>query len=287
MNSVLELVGSALASPIHIVDVGAMNAGEDPPYARLLESGAAHATLTGFEPQPAECAALNAAAKPGQRFLPYFLGDGRERTFYECALGACSSLYEPDLEFIQRFVGLERVFDVKSRTPVQTRRLDDLPEIAAIDYLKMDVQGAELDVLRGGPARLARALVVDVEVEFVPLYKGQPLFADVDAEMRRLGFMFHTFAGGNVMGRALWPLEHPGGRHYRFNQLMWADAVYVRDPRSYAGLPLDDLLKIAIITHDAYLSPDLAAYALEAHDLRAKTTYADQLVKFVKQHLGG
>lgn len=284
MNSVLQLVGPALASPLHIVDVGAMSTGEEPPYARLLGP---RATLTGFEPQARECAALNAAAKPGQRFLPYYVGDGSERTFYECALGACSSLYEPDVDFTSRFAGLSGAFDVASRSQVQTKRLDDMPEIEQIDYIKMDIQGGERDAIVGGARRLARALVVDVEVEFVPLYKGQPLFADVDAELRRLGFLFHTFAGGNVMGRALRPLQHPGGEHFRFNQLMWADAVYVRDPRSFPALPLDDLLKIAIIMHDAYLSPDLAACALEAHDQREGTRYAKTLLDFVRSVLKG
>ena len=54
--------------------------------------------------------------------------------------------------------------------------------------LKLDVEGAELDVLRGGEGVLAEALVLEVEVELNPLFAGQPLFADVDAHLRERGW---------------------------------------------------------------------------------------------------
>lgn len=69
------------APRIHIADVGAMAVLEDatlaeapPVYQRLLDTGAA--ALTGFEPVAEECEKLNRRAAPGQRFLPYAIGDG-------------------------------------------------------------------------------------------------------------------------------------------------------------------------------------------------------------------
>jgi hypothetical protein len=46
--------------------------------------------------------------------------------------------------------------------------------------------------------------VQQTEVEFVPLYTNQPLFAEVDIALRELGFVFHRFGG--MAGRTMKPL---------------------------------------------------------------------------------
>src|SRR5262249_12061696 len=146
-----------------------------------------------------ECDKLNAAATglggAPQRYLPYFIGDGSERTFYLTSQTMCSSLYEPSTPMLSRFAGLEELVRTTHTSIVPTHRLDDLPEVQAIDYMKVDVQGAELDVLRGATRLLRRTLVVEAEVEFEPLYTDQPLFGDVDRFMRGQGYRFHTFTG--------------------------------------------------------------------------------------------
>jgi hypothetical protein len=57
-----------------------------------------------------------------------------------------------------------------------------------IDILKLDLQGYELEALRGATTLLPRVKTITVEVEFVPLYNGQPLFGDVDVCLRQAGF---------------------------------------------------------------------------------------------------
>ena len=45
----------------------------------------------------------------------------------------------------------------------------------------MDIQGAELDVLRGATRAMENALLVESEVEFQPLYRGYAVLAVVRA----------------------------------------------------------------------------------------------------------
>ena len=67
---------------------------------------------------------------------------------------------------------------------IETTRLDDIKELEAPDILKLDIQGAELDVLRHGVKTLESAVIIESEVEFLELYKGQPIFGDMQVYAR-------------------------------------------------------------------------------------------------------
>ena len=45
--------------------------------------------------------------------------------------------------------------------------------------MKLDIQGAELEVLKGAKKTLSNTLGLEIEVEFVHLYTNQPLFGDL------------------------------------------------------------------------------------------------------------
>ena len=246
---------------LKIIDVGAALSPSGTAYANLLR--AVPCDVVGFEPVETECARLNRLALPRHLYLPYAIADGARRTFYECQVSECSSLFEPDFTLADTFQSLGDPLRVVASRVIDTKRLDDLPETAGADFLKMDVQGAELLVLEGAVARLADILAVHVEVEFLPLYKNQPLFADIDTFLRAHGFAFHTM---NSFGRTFKPAIVNNDPSARLNQLIWADAVYVRDFMRFAELAPESLLKIAAIMHENYRSFDLAAHALGAYD---------------------
>ena len=261
--SLAQMLGKA-APFIDIIDVGAAPiAGQAVDYQPLLKTGLAR--VVGFEPVQADCDALNAKAPKNCQYLPYFIGDGSERTFHLTNYSPTSSLYEPDSARLSRFNNLEELTRVVRSFPVHTRRLDDIPEITGIDLLKIDVQGAELDAFRGAPRLLGEAVAVYTEVEFIPMYKGQPLFADVDAELRSRGFLLHMFADG-ILGRTFKPLFGSAGVNARMNQVMWSDAVYARDYMRLRELTPEKLLKLAVIMHDLCRSFDYVNLVLRAYD---------------------
>jgi len=139
---------------------------------------------------------------------------------------------------------------------VQTRRLDDVTEIRHLDFLKVDVQGAELAVFRGGHGKLARAVAIQTEVSFVTLYENQPALGEVDVELRAQGFVPHTTAAVK-----LWPIAPyvaGGNPRQALNQLLEADLVYVRDFSRPERLDDEQLKHLALIAHHCYQSYDLA-----------------------------
>src|SRR5262249_27082561 len=143
----------------------------------------------------------------------------------------------------------------KARHSVSTRRIDDMPEIGNVDLFKIDVQGAELSVFQNALRALSRTLVIRTEVEFVEMYRGQPLFADVDRLLRGRGFQFHTFPGFG--SRAFKPLALKGEPNKGVRQFLWSDAIYVRDWMRLDELEAAKLRKYAILTHDVVESEDL------------------------------
>ena len=104
-----------------------------------------------------------------------------------------TSLFEPDPSALSLFELLQPFGEVLRRTPLQTHRLDDIVEIQHVDFLKIDVQGAELAVFEGDRAKLTETVEIQTEVSFVPLYEGQPCIGDIDLELRGQGFLPHCF----------------------------------------------------------------------------------------------
>lgn len=262
MFSLLELLPDS--SLLNILDVGAsFNPEEIAPYHHLV--GAGRARLIGFEPNQAECERLRQAYPAPHSFFPHFIGDGGPATFYETNQTQTGSLFPPNTPLLAKFQNLAEVVTPVAEHAVRTMRLDDLPEIDDVDYFKIDAQGAELSVFRGAQRALRQALVICCEVEFVELYKGQPLFADVDAFLRRSGFQFHRIDGG-FGSRVFKPLMYHGDLNAPGSQMLWADAIYVRDWMVLDRMDGGKLLKYAVLAHDLLKSYDLAHLVLSELD---------------------
>jgi len=82
------------------------------------------------------------------------------------------------------------------------------------DLLKLDVQGYELEVLRGGTRCLSHAGAVLCEVSFREFYSGQPLFCDVAGMLATHGFALHAIGAGTALGAPL----------------VQTDALFIRSP---------------------------------------------------------
>jgi len=281
---IASVLGPAMPH-VRIAAIGALWLGEgQEPYDRLIAQG--RAMVVGFEPLREECDRLNALHGPTHRYLPVAVGDGRRRTFYRTNAPMNSSLYRPNHDLLRKFKELANIFDVVGADEIDTVRLDDVPELGDIDFLKMDVQGAELDVLRGAPRVLRDVVAVLTEVEFVPMYEGQPLFGDIDVALREAGFLLHQI--DTPRGFAFRPMVAPAGQERALGQLLWAEFVYARDFMRFASLPPRKLLVLAVLLHEIFHSFGLCALALEAHDkLTGSAFHAAYLTRLTRPDAAG
>lgn len=183
----------------------------DCPQIMVIDVGAAHGiqshwkrigscvSITGFEPEPAAFAKLQNLSFPAVRsvnFLPYAIGSkAGQSDFYLAKARTCSSLREPDPSVFGQydFPGSLRNTrgHIDEKITVETRTLDDIAAEHNLmpDVVKLDTQGTEYELIDDGARHtFSQISFAEIEVEFIPLYKGQKLFADIDLLMRDLGF---------------------------------------------------------------------------------------------------
>ena len=277
---IAEILGP-LTPTIRVCAVGAMYGGEGhEPHDALITKGLC--SVIGFEPIQAECDRLNQLRGPVHRFLPYVIGDGRRRKFHVTNQTMTSSIYSPNGPLLKKFQFLDDLTQVVAIQEIDTHRLDDLPEIAEVDFLKIDAQGATLDVLTGAERSLRGTVVVHAEAEFVTLYVGEPTFAEVDRLLRHQGFAFHKFA--EIEGATFRPLHATTvSKPYFLGQQLWADVVYAKDFMRLAEVPPPKLRSLAVILHEIYRSVDFCAHALDVHD---RVTGSDFWMPYVTRLTG-
>ncbi|MGF1536861.1 MAG: FkbM family methyltransferase [Elainellaceae cyanobacterium] len=287
----LKQHGHLDALQMTIACVGSRKLGDRDDLGPAWQVFAPRLTIYGFDADADACDAANrdlAARRVSWRevHIPLALSDAvGESTLYVTRHPMCSSLFPPDEDFLGRFTGLQELAGLDFTVEIETTTLDAFcqqEQISGIDFLQMDVQGAELKVLSGAEALLPGVLGLQTEISFSPLYQRQPLFADVDAYLRQRQFEFFNFEFRGSPGVRR---QSPVQSKVRGGQLLWADAIYFR------GLPapdidpsaanLDRLFKLACIV-DALDFSDYALDLLASLTLQTERNYADSILQGLK-----
>lgn len=249
-----------------VVDVGARNG-----MVELPASYAGHANYIGFEPDEVEYEKLRMhntdAAKIG-----YVPPRWKSETFHNCALwrnaemrtfyitdgaSACTLMGETNPAMTGRMFGdhpdpqsqkfhYERYTRIKSTVAIECRRLDEMigPDVK-IDYLKLDVEGAELAVLEGAEALFQANNVLFIKTEFVltPYYEVHPVLGYQHVFLHERGFRLLNFDFPKMRyTRDLTSIPPLNDR-----RLIYAgDAYFALDPDRNA-LPPIDLHRMGVI----------------------------------------
>jgi hypothetical protein len=261
-----------------MLEVGAVPLGGEPePFHRLRDLFPG-SQIVAFEVDPALCRSLNEQAPPGHHYYPVALGRHAEtRPFYLTRHPMCASLYRPNEALISLYQNFEVAYLV-SETTIDTVSLDSFVHdhaLGEVDFIKIDIQGAELDVFEGGSMTLRATLAVVSEVEFVPHYVDQPLFGDVCRCLDNNGLMFHKFLG--LAGRSLRPIVLNNDANFA-SQHIWSDAVFVRHVQRIAQLSSAQQLKLAVLAY-LYGSADLTYYCLQRYDEQQGTQLAEIVLR--------
>jgi FkbM family methyltransferase len=183
-------------SPTCIVDVGAYVGN----WTRMVKSIFANANVLMIEAQPGRQADLQRVCDeyPGQlMYRTSLLGaEARETVeFYELETGSSVLFEQSSITRKQHHYSMYTLDEVLSQAG-----------FGPVDFLKLDVQGYELEVLKGAPQTLVNATVVLMEVSLLGINKGAPLLNEVLQFMAERGFRSYDICSfiRRPLDNALW-----------------------------------------------------------------------------------
>jgi FkbM family methyltransferase len=219
---------------IVLVDVGAR--GVAPPE---LESMGSYVRHIGFEPDREECQRLN--NRGTGEFFPMMVGGaGGTQRLNVYSDRDYSSIYELSDRYTRLWLRrISRDSTVEGRVVTLDSFVADNPDLCP-DFLKLDVQGAELGILQGGEKTLQRTGLVEVEVEFVEMYSGQPLFHDIASFMSDRGFELLYLNRGFATRSEVYDGPSRG-------QLLTGDALFGKTESECFNMTLTQRVKYVIL----------------------------------------
>lgn len=205
-----------------VLDVGA-NAGQ---FARFLRQEVGYkGRIVSFEPLPGLARQLEkeAAGDPLWQVHQLALGEiaGRSQ-FNVMNTSVMSSFLQPHSASRSQ---LMRFNQVRTQIDVEVATLDQFLKESLSDYrgrgiyLKLDVQGYEQAVLRGGAQSLSRIPALQLELSVDPLYEGQPSYVELMGQMEQLGYRLSML---------------PAHEYEYFPEMVDFDAHFVRRDRMHA-----------------------------------------------------
>ncbi len=268
-------------APIRFVDVGARGGVHE-----LVAPIAGCTEVLAFEAEPEEAERLskelNDPDSPWRNVVvqPVALAaDNGSKTLYETTAPTNSSLRPTNDVYVDRY-NLEK-WKVASEFPLETQSLDNVLDKMRQtdwgDFIKIDTQGTEYEILEGARKTLQNASLVVCEVSFLELYVGQKLFSDIEILLRDQGL--HFYGWGREDRRSTNRIDKTASL---VKERMWqADAFFIRDPFS-SGATLDlsdrDVAKLIM----AGIVTSFFDFALECAE-RCRPEWAPKVRSLVSQ----
>jgi FkbM family methyltransferase len=171
-----------------IIDVGA----NDGSFAAFMSRHFKAESVYAFEPLPACIPEIekNLAGVPDLKIFNTALSDHNGvETLYVNSYAPASSLMRVS------GVSMAEFPQTIGETPITVKvgvldELIDADKLKRNVLLKLDVQGMEDKVIAGGRKVFLAAKCVLVEMSFIEMYDGQPLFEEIHALLAEMGFRF-------------------------------------------------------------------------------------------------
>ena len=211
-----------LATPFTLLDIGSR--GGIAEHWRVFGTALRELAVEPDPDEPGVNAVLGAA--PGSA------------TFLHRSFPATDGLYRMDELFGDTVI--EPITGVVSSETVATTTLVDVfgaETLSAVDFVKLDVEMAELDVLRGAGPLLGSVLAIELEVHFPKRPREAGSFAEIDLFLQEHGYELYDletyrYSRASFAAPRLYDYRQPDGTRDPLGanvegQILTGDALYV------------------------------------------------------------
>lgn len=263
--------GLRLDRNLSILDIGA-NPINEPTYHALKTEKMCD--VIGFESQKDAFDELQSAKQSNEIYINAAVGDGTTQNLYIYQMSGFTSFYKIYEQAITAIRGLWKSTREQDVVPIATTPLDDIDEVNHVDLLKIDVQGAESQIIQSGKNKLSDLVAVIIELRYFRLYENEQMMGDVDSLLRSKGLILHKLTETKYSlldsSRAIQL------RPRRANsQIIDGDAVYIKDVTKLETFTNEQLALLALSGDGVFFSFDLVLLLLDELVRRGSYTDAD------------
>ena len=200
----------------------------------------------------------------------------KEIKFYNTRKPMCSSFYKPNFNHLKNFLDKDR-FEIISEDTFSSKSLDSvILQFTQPNFIKIDTEGSELDILKGSRNTLLNVFGLEVECSFHQLREGQPLFEEIRSYLKDLDFIFIDF-----VSMIRWEKDNFGFS----GQPQITDALFLKNEEiiikkfNKNEISLDELLNYFVILI-VYERVDILKYVYEKTKISLQ--YIEEIIKILK-----
>jgi len=248
--------------PFVICDVGARNFLTEP-WKTLHSSNKEIIKIIGFEPDKNECKNLK-EKNPNNQYFDFALWNTNSvGNIHVAEETSTSSIYPPNFEILKQFEQKNwKPRITKSIEKIQMKKLDSI-DIKDIDFIKIDTQGSEYEILEGATKCLKEdCFGITLETWTEEIHKGQKLCFDIMKFMHEQSFTFFDLEEG-----AHWKRKTAIPNLRGKSQITQVDLLYFKKIKNFfEEKPSFEKIVKAIAIADVWGFPDYSFELIEKYE---------------------
>ena len=162
----------------------------------------------------------------------YLWSENTSMNFYTTYNKVSSSFYKPNQKNLQDFVNFTDhvVIDEQKK---KLKKLDDIEFDFNFDFIKIDAEGSEFEILKGAEKSIKKNLGFEIEQQFIERFENSPSYQIISEHIDKLGY--EVF----LMNTESWKKKNSYTNINTNLKLVWADFLYFLKYENFKNLVLE------------------------------------------------